>query len=216
MLELQALGAKVALPEGVSWVGYESANTITNVGTRNWAAHTSLLSIWIMGMYPANNAITTLVPTKGHNQVCSDYFLPLDTSRLIMKDSVIYFRNDGNYKSKIGVPYPNSKNVIGSYDAKNNLLTVLKFNLPANKVSYLKSSWKLHDQPYEGDVTSSFNSDASHTMYELESSSPALQLAPNERYTHIQQTWHFEGTKQALEVLSMDLLGVSLTRLPWK
>lgn len=211
LLSQNDLERRLSLPQNVTWVGYESSNTVTNKGKQPWTKEKGLFSIWLMGMFPANESVTTIVPLKGKNPtVNSDYFEALDSSRLQIKDSVVFFKTDGKYRSKIGVPYENSKDIIGSYDAKNKVLTVLIFKLPSNKMPFVKSAWKKHELPYEGDVTNSYNDGPKGAMYELESSSPALELKPKESYTHTQQTWHFQGEESDLKKVAKDILGVEL------
>ena len=44
-------------------------------------------------------------------------------------------------------------------------------------------------------------------FYELESSSPALELKPDESFTHIHRTIHLQGDKEVIQGLGKDLLG---------
>jgi len=50
-------------------------------------------------------------------------------------------------------------------------------------------------------------------FYELETSSPALALAAGASAEHIQETYHFEGERAALDVLSQKLLAASLDEI---
>ena len=47
-------------------------------------------------------------------------------------------------------------------------------------------------------------------FYELESSSPAAALAPGKSLVHVHETYHFTGTRGALETIAVKVLGVSL------
>jgi hypothetical protein len=51
-------------------------------------------------------------------------------------------------------------------------------------------------------------------FYELETSSPALALPAGESGSHVQYTFHFEGTEKVLNELAQSLLGVSLKEIP--
>jgi len=50
-------------------------------------------------------------------------------------------------------------------------------------------------------------------FYELESSSPALALAPAGQYTHVHRTFHFQGTEAALDPLARAALHAGLADL---
>ncbi|MDX2194824.1 MAG: DUF6786 family protein [Cytophagales bacterium] len=204
------------ISNNIRWVGYESRNIVRNTGSKAWSQDKGLISIWIMGMYPAHNQVVAIFPTTMPKPTPNiDYFQPLDTTRLKLRDSTLFFKTDGKYRSKIGLDYTSSKNVIGSYDAKYKLLTVIIYNLPAKPMPYVKSTWKYHEKPYEGDVTNSYN-DGEAPMYELETSSPALQLKAGESYLHIQKTLHFQGSIQELDAICKKLLGVSIHTIPFK
>jgi len=48
-------------------------------------------------------------------------------------------------------------------------------------------------------------------FYELETSSPAAALKPNESLSHTHRTFHFQGDLRALDAISRSVLGVSLS-----
>ena len=47
-------------------------------------------------------------------------------------------------------------------------------------------------------------------FYELETSSPALALYPNESYTHVHRTIHLQGTEADLDGIAKKVFGVGL------
>ncbi len=77
----------------------------------------------------------------------------------------------------------------------------------------------MQDDPFSGDVINSYNDgpleDGSQMgpFYEIETSSPALALKSGESYTHIQRTYHFEGSVEKLDILAKKLLGVSIKEI---
>ena len=50
-------------------------------------------------------------------------------------------------------------------------------------------------------------------FYELETSSPAAELAPGETQTHVHRTFHFAGDPKALDDIAQRVLGISLQSL---
>ena len=48
-------------------------------------------------------------------------------------------------------------------------------------------------------------------FHELEMSSPAAALKPNETMQHVQQTWHLKGSEKQLKELAYRLLGADLS-----
>ena len=149
----------------------------------------------------------------------TDYFGPVDETRLLTGDNITYFKGDGDYRAKIGIPAARALPYAGSYDPETQTLTLIHFNLPANasELPYVRSQWEHHQKPYAGDVVNAYNdgpaepgADALGAFYELESSSPALELGPKESYTHIQETIHISGNPQSLNAIAIQTLGVEI------
>nr|WP_299071735.1 DUF6786 family protein [uncultured Allomuricauda sp.] len=214
------------IPPSVKSVAYLTTNSLTNLGTRDWQKETGLLSIWLLGMYNASPAITVVIPFHpGEDEilgkpVTDDYFGKVPAERLIVKDSVLYFSGDAKFRSKIGLSPSRAKNIMGSYDGSNQVLTIIKFSKPDGVSDYVNSLWEIQDQPYKGDVVNSYNDGPPSPgekqlgqFYELETSSPALALKAGENASHCQLTCHFEGDEIALDSLSKQLLGVSILEI---
>lgn len=212
--------------EGVSIVAFATENRITNAGTEAWKQETGLLSVWILGMFNPSPATTIVVPFKSGTdsdlgvKVTSDYFGPVPADRLVVGDEVIFFAGDGKFRSKIGLSPRRSKAILGSYDASNNILTLVRFTQPSGMTDYVNSLWKLQDNPFQGDAANSYNDGPATPgakpmgpFYELESSSPAAALAPGESLTHIHRTIHLSGPRSALDRVARLTLGVSLNAI---
>jgi len=54
------------------------------------------------------------------------------------------------------------------------------------------------------------------SFYELESTSPLRELAPNSSITHHHAVYHFFGTEAELQPVATKLLGVDLASLPFR
>ena len=210
----------VKLPPSIDIVAYETENILTNIGDASWTKHGGLLSIWILGMYKHSTDTTVLVPYVEGDEadlgpiVNADYFGEVPAERLRVKDGVIRFSADGKYRSKIGLSPKRAKSILGSYDATRQLLTLVQYNKPKGATNYVNSMWELQDEPFNGDVVNSYNDGPPSPgakplgpFYELESSSPALELKPDESSTHIHRTIHMQGDKAAIQRLGKALLG---------
>jgi len=81
---------------------------------------------------------------------------------------------------------------------------------------YVNSKWEIQKEPYKGDVINSYNDgplrDGTQLgpFYEIESSSPAKELAPGQTQEYHQTTCHFQGDYGSLKELAKQLLGVNL------
>ena len=217
----QELGISPA--KDVGMVAFATENRITNVGQDAWKKETGELSIWILGMFNPSPSTNIVVPIKSGPEsergvkATSDYFGPVPADRLVVKDDVIFFAGDGKFRSKIGISPRRSKAILGSYDASNNVLTLVKFTQPAGATDYVNSLWKLQDNPFQGDTANSYNDGPATPgakpmgpFYELETSSPAAALAPGESLSHSHRTFHLSGPKSALDEVARATLGVSL------
>ena len=211
----------------VEAVCYESENTITNTGKEAWKKETGLVSIWILGMYNASPETTVAIPYKNGDAapekvVNDEYFGKVPSDRLVVEDETVFFSADGNYRSKIGIGPNYAEPVLGSYDAANNVLTLVHYKLPENAedLPYVNSLWKQQEHPYKGDVVNSYNDgppapgkEQMGKFYEVESSSPAAQLEPGESLTHVHQTFHLHGPRAELDRIAKATLGVGLAQI---
>ncbi len=220
----KALG--VAAPPGAKVVAYETDNKLTNAGSAPWAKETGLLSIWILGMFNPSPETTVVVPFVPGPEaqlgpiVNDSYFGKVPADRLVVGQSVLYFRADGKHRSKIGLTPKRCGDVTGSYDAANGVLTVVQFNKPEQPAAYVNSMWELQKDPYGGDAVNSYNdgpvapgAKPLGPFYELETSSPAAALKPGETITHIHRTIHIQGDAKALDPVAKGVLGVGLDEI---
>lgn len=212
------------LDKEIKFVGFESDNEIRNTGKESWVKEKGLLSIWILGMFPPSDHTTVVIPFRGSlsnkRAGITEYFTnilgTLPGSRLKADDKAVYYKADGNYCSKIGITQQHATPVFGSYDAERNVLTIIQYSLPEQPADYVNSSWEVQKEPYKGDVINSYNDGsldhipAKSTFYELESSSPAVALKPNEKLQHIHRTFHFSGDTAKLNELAKSVLGITL------
>jgi hypothetical protein len=224
------------LPDGVIWkdlnlspvsdlkvVGFESINTLTNVGVQTWKKQTGLLSLWILGQFKASPTTTIAIPIHEGptsilgERVNADYFGTVPPDRILVKPSIIYFKADANYRSKLGINPMRATGTFGSYDAQNHVLTLVQYTLPKGKPEYVNSAWKLQDHPYKGDAENAYNDGPQFrggpqlgNFYELESSSPAAALGPGQTVEHVHRTFHFEGNEKQLDEVARKTLGVGL------
>jgi len=216
----------VTPPSAVKMVAFESANKMTNTGTKAWEKETGLLSIWILGMFNPSPATTVVVPfnTGPEDQlgtiVNDAYFGKVPADRLTIKKGVLFFSGDGQYRSKIGLSPQRAKPVLGSYDSLNQVLTIVQYNKPDDVPDYVNSMWRLQDQPYRGDVVNSYNDGPAQPagkplgpFYEMETSSPAAKLSPGQMLLHVHRTYHLQGLESDLDPVCQAILGVTISQI---
>jgi hypothetical protein len=207
-------------------VAYESENMITNLGKNTWDKQTGMPSIWILGMYNPSPQTTVVIPyLRGPVEqlgpvVTDDYFGKVPADRLVdNNDGALFFKADGKHRGKIGVAPLRVKDRLGSYDAKNQVLTIVQFTFPTSPYNfdYVNSAMKIQEKPFAGDVVNSYNDGPASPgakplgpFYELESSSPAAALAPGKSLTHVHRTLHLQGPEEELDPIARKLFGVSL------
>lgn len=217
----QMLGATPG--DAVRTVAFESANTVTNVGPANWQAETGLVSIWILGMFNPSPSTAIAIPfAEGPEAtlgpiVNDAYFGKVPTDRLVVKPPVIFFRGDGQYRSKIGLSPSRALPVAGSYDRDGRVLTLIQYHRPPDATRYVNSMWEIQKEPYAGDVVNSYNDGPPEPgkpplgpFYELETSSPALSLTRGNQYTHVHRTFHLTGPEDDLDRIARATLKVGL------
>lgn len=209
-----------SIDPGLQSIGFETENIITNTGSAAWTKQTGMLSVWILSMLNASDSTTVAIPyvTGDDKQlgkvVTDDYFGKVPGDRLVVKDGLIFFKADGNHRSKIGIAPKRAKPVVASYDAASQVLTLAMFSLPKSG-DYVNSKWELQKDPFSGDAINSYNDGPVNgsqmgKLYEIESSSPAAALKPNESLTHVHRTIHLKGNEAALNKVAEKLLGVQV------
>jgi hypothetical protein len=220
-----ALGAP--LPDGIDVVGYTSENTLHNAGARAWNREGGLLSIWILGMFKPAPTATVVVPFHAGSdaelgaKVNDRYFGAVPAGRLRVEDDVLFFSGDGRHRSKIGVGPRRCTARCGSYDQSRDLLTIVQFTPPPDPAAdYVNSMWEIQSEPYAGDVINAYNDGPPAPgkpplgpFYELETSSPALALAPGGSYTHRSTTVHLQGERTLLDQVARRCLGVGIDEI---
>jgi hypothetical protein len=212
------------LSSDIRSVGFQSENILTNIGTETWNERKGLLSVWVLSMLKSNDQTNVVIPYKKGDSlslgkiVTDDYFGKLDSDRLKIKDGFLLFKADAKQRSKIGVSPKRALPIAGSYDAENNVLTISQFTLPEGVTSYVNSTWKIQDDPFVGDAVNAYTDGPIEgkqmgKFYEIESSSPALSLAPGANATHIHRTIHLSGSTEKLNEIALKVFGLSLDQL---
>jgi len=205
-------------------VGFSSENTITNLSNNPWGEQYGMLSIWILSMLNADDQTTIAIPYQQGDPselgkiVTDDYFGKVPADRLKVGNQLILMKADANHRSKVGISPKRAKPYIGSYDDKNNVLTIAFFTIPAGIEKYVNSLWKIQENPFSGDAVNAYNDGPVNgkqmgKFYEIESSSPAADLGPGESLTHKHTTIHLKGEKASLEKISNKVFGVSLQEM---
>ena len=212
----------------LSWVGFESDNTLTNRGPQ-MRKDTGLVSIWILGMMNSSPETVIIVPYRAGSEselgpiVKTDYFGTIPPERLKITPEAILFRGDSHYRSKIGTSQRRVKPVAGSIDFKAGVLTLVSFEMPAHPAEhlYMNNSWQIpQPHPYVGDVFNTYNDGPPGAgrpplgaFYEIESLSPAAELATGQSLRHRHRTFHIHGDMASLARLAKITLGVDLEKV---
>ncbi len=209
----------VSIPESIRPVAYRTANTLTNLGAFEWTKETGMPSVWLLGMYPPAPSTVVFIPYDqgfAGKVVNDEYFGKVPADRLIVRDGMIYFRIDGKFRSKIGLPDGSALGLCGSYDPSSGLLNILKYSVPSGPRDYVNAQWGPQEDCFGGDVINSYNDGPTETgevmgpFYEIETSSPGAALAPGESLTHAQCTFHLEGDAEYLEGIASKVFGEAL------
>lgn len=213
---------KQTLPDQISQVYFESENAITNTGTKAFTAETGLPSVWILSMLNASEGTWIAIPYRPDGQgkiVTDDYFGKVPADRLLIGDSLMWFKADAAYRSKIGVPPGRVLPWMCSVQpVENNRLhlTLAVFDVPAGNNRYVNSAWAQQENPFSGDVANAYNDGPNDTgsqmgkFYELESSSPGADLAPGAGLTHRHRTIHLIGDASEIGSVFRKFTGLQL------
>jgi hypothetical protein len=216
----------VEVANGVSVVGFESENKLTNLGEKKWSEASGLLSLWILGQFQSTPQTTIILPVRAGSQaelgisVTSDYFGFIPEDRIDIGERSVLFKADSKHRGKLGLSLQRAKGVLGSYDGQHRVLTIVQYSQPDGPAKYVNSAWRLQNDPYNGDVANCYNdgppvpgkTQLGH-FYELESSSPAVALNSREAVEHMHRTLHLEGSEEQLDAICRKTLGARLEEI---
>ena len=220
-----AASFNLEFPKDIKAVAYKSDNQITNIGNESWNKETGLISVWMLSMFNPTSATTVFIPYKQFRKgkiVNDEYFGKIPTDRLIVKNGIIYFKIDGCFRSKLGVPASRATNLCGSYDSSKGVLTILWCDIFEDSLNYMNGQWGIQNDPYYGDVINAYNDgpveDGSvmGPFYEIETSSPGAELAPNESLTHTQKIIHIQGNDKQLDYIIKKLFKTDIYSIKTK
>jgi hypothetical protein len=127
----------------------------------------------------------------------------------------VYFKVDGNLRSKIGIAPEAAGAMAAGYDAANDILTIVTYAGPEPDQPYVNSVWGEQENPLKGDAINAYNDGPVDgkimgPFYEIETSSPAALLNPGESLTHTQSVYHFNGDRETLNKLTKQLFDLDI------
>lgn len=211
----------LTLENSLPVVGFESQNKLTNLGD-DWSIESGMVTPWILGMFRGTEKATAIFPTQvdsAAEATVHTYLYPLEKDRLQRSVNAVFYKADGRYRSKIGLPKELSKDIIASYTPEKQRLTIIKFTFE-NAENYPIASEKSAAIDIPGDVTNSYNHgnmDGSlldpASFYELETAAAIKPLKHGESISHSHSTFHFVGSAQELSPISQQLLGLSIEEI---
>ena len=214
-----AVDFDIQLSPDMKLVAYKSDNKITNTGLNAWTKEGGLVSVWILSKFNPTPTTTVFIPYKEDTEgiiVNDKYFGKIPSDRLIKENGIIYFKIDGKYRSKLGLPASRATNLCGSYDSSKGVLTILWCSLPDAPSAYVNGQWGPQEDPFAGDVINSYNDgpveDGSimGPFYEIETSSPGAELAAGASLVHTQKVVHIQGEDRQLAPIVQKLFGADL------
>ena len=212
----------VRIPDGVRVLAYSTANSLTNKGSSAWTKETGMPSVWLLGCFNPSPTTTVFIPYDKSCEgriVNDEYFGKVPADRLAVRDGMVFFKIDGEFRSKIGLPAGSARDLCGSYDSAAHVLNILKFTKPVGDCDYVNSQWGVQECAFGGDVVNAYNDGPTETgvvmgpFFEIETSSPAAALAPGEMLTHTQYTLHIEGSPSRLDPLVRSVFGLPLSAI---
>jgi hypothetical protein len=184
---------------------------------------TGMPAILLLDMLKVSGSNTIVVPYDSSRELkgkiaTTDYFGEIPKERIRYDHSTIFFNADGRKRCKLGVSPKRAKNVIGSYDVINKVLTICLFDLDKD-AKYLNQEWNTVKPTFSGDVINAYNDDPLTDgtklgpFYELESVGPAVALRLGQQTVHHHSVFHFTGDEKGLEVIAQKALGLSLAEI---
>ncbi|MBI3818302.1 MAG: hypothetical protein HY286_06385 [Planctomycetes bacterium] len=179
----------------IQYSAMQTINTVTNAGVAPWSIESGIPFIWNLGQFQVGDDVEIIAPHQGGELGVvynAFYFGTIPDDRIKMDASKVTMRADGKFKSKIGMPPERTTGRAFALDRSRGLLYCIIFDVEPS-AKYVNNLWSASaHSPFRGDAFQSYNSDDC-TFFELESASPALELAPGQSHTHRHATIIMKG-----------------------
>jgi hypothetical protein len=204
--------------EGAAIVAYESSNTLANFSKTAWRKEEGLPSISTVHTVNAGAGAVAILPMTMMTMTRSEYAgpdftadygtpVPFDRVRELANAVIL---SAGATTHKIGIKPSRTTGVMGVYDPASHSLTIIQFMPITPGGQYTDAHWRIQRNPLAGDVAIA---SAGKNSIDLQTFSPALELAGWGEATHIARTYHITGKIETLDSVSRSVLGVSLIGL---
>jgi hypothetical protein len=214
----------IKLSNKMSAVAYKTDNTIHNIGRELWTKDKGLISIWLLCMFNPTPTTTVFIPYNKETEgkiVNDEYFGKIPEDRLKYSDGIVFFKIDGKYRSKIGLPGNRAKGICGSYDSKDKILTILTCTPSDCEKDYVNSIWgsQNKNELYSGDSINAYNDGPVEDgtimgpFYEIETSSFVKPMAQGDSLNHVQNIIHIQAEEEVLEPILENLFGLNFKSL---
>lgn len=211
----------IQIPGRISFIGYQTAHRLQNTDSVQWKKDSGLASIWSLSTFKGTDRSVTFIPIKGHSgKPVFQYMGKPGNDRFVVHDNVVWYRTDGKFRSKIGIPPNLSKGLFGNYQPEINMLRIIQFQQSGDSL-YFNSNVFEQRNPYDGEAIAVYNNGPmnlsvgkENSFFELESASPQKELLPGESVSHFHRVFQFIGEKAELDRISQEVLGISLADIP--
>ncbi len=201
----------------VQSVAYETNQTLYNTDSVAWDLSYGVATIWSISTFKATNGSVVIIPVEPHApDTVLTYLSSIDSSRLSIHHGAVWYKTDGKYRNKIGVPPAMSRSLLGNYQPETNTLRIIQFSQGADTL-YFNSLVAEQLQPFKGEAIAVYNHgpmdlsvSAENAFFEMETAAPVKALKPGESISHTHRVFQFVGNKSALNAIACKVLGVDL------
>jgi hypothetical protein len=206
------------------FTGFQSETWAQNTGKQPWDKQSSPISLWTVGQFNCRKHTVVMLPFKegAKEPITTEYFryfIPgggaMPDNYWAVKPGCGLLKVNGDVQTKLEMRAGPCLGRLGSIDLETFELTVVEFQLYP-ELSYTASFFL----PYEGDLLdggamSSFVSQGpiGSSIYELETCSPIMELAPGQSFLHLSRTYHIRGRREAIDKICQRYFNIDIKTL---
>lgn len=211
---------KMEVPKNVDMVAYHTQHTLTNLDTVAWRKETGLATLWSLSSFQGSEAGYVVIPIKKKSNQIWNYLSDIELDRKVVTNDAVWYKTDGKYRNKLGVPSYLSTGIFGSYHPDENLLRIIEFNMEGDTL-YFHSDLSEEPQWGKGEAIAIYNhgpmdltKGSENTFYEMESMAGLRELLPGTSLLHAHKVYQFKGDEKELFTIAKTVLGVDLSLCP--
>jgi hypothetical protein len=212
-----------SISSDTEFTGFQTETWTKNIDDQVWDKETRPISMWTIGQFNCREHTVVMLPFKegAKEPITTEYFRSHATGGKMpdnywaVKPGCGLLKANGDVQTKLEMRAGPCLGRLGSIDLETFDLTLVEFQLYP-ELPYTASFLLPYDgNLLDGGAMSSFVSQGpiGSSIYELETCSPIMELAPGQSFLHLSRTYHIRGQREAIDKICQRYFNIDIKTL---